>query len=66
MSLVTHIALFLVLSFVIVVMSAFYSEAEDGPALRSVAKRYRVFIAACAVVAAVMLVLEQLFASVRD
>ncbi|MSR63660.1 MAG: hypothetical protein EXS08_14610 [Planctomycetes bacterium] len=62
MNLGAHLAFFLLLSFAIVVMSAFYSEVEDGPALRSVPRRYGVFVGACAVVAAVMLVLEHLFA----
>ena len=65
MNLGAHVVLFLVLSLAIVVLSAFYSEAEDGPALRSIPRRYVVFVAACAVVAAVMLVLERLFVSVR-
>ncbi len=64
MSLVAHIVFFLALSLVIVVLSAFYSEAEDGPALRSVPRRFAVFVGACASVATVMLVLETLFASV--
>ena len=63
MSLVQHVLYFLVLSFAIVVMSAFYSEVEDAPALRSIPRRYGVFVGACAAVAAVMLVLEHLFAS---
>jgi hypothetical protein len=60
-----HVGFFLALSLVIVVMSAFYSEAEDRPALRSVPRRYLVFVTACAAVAAVMLGLEFVFASVR-
>jgi len=64
-NLTAHVGFFLLLSLAIVVMSAFYSEVEDGPALRSVPKRYAVFVAACALVAVVMLVLEHLFASVR-
>jgi len=60
-----HVVFFLVLSLAIVILSAFYSEVEDAPALRSVPKRYAVFVGACAVVAGVMLVLEYLFASVR-
>ena len=64
MSLLAHIGFFLVLSFVIVVLSSFYSEAEDGPALRSIPRRFAVFVGACAGVAAIMLVLETLFASV--
>jgi hypothetical protein len=64
-NLVAHIGFFLVLALAIVVMSAFYSEVEDGPALRSIPRRYGVFVAACAAVAAIMLLLETLFASVR-
>ena len=60
-----HFAFFLALSLAIVVMSAFYSEPEDAPALRSVPRRYLVFVSACAGVAAVMLALEYVFASVR-
>lgn len=65
MSLLAHVGFFLVLALVICVLGAFYSEAEDGPALRSIPRRFRVFVAACAAVAAVMLALETLFASVR-
>jgi hypothetical protein len=61
MNLVLHLLFFLVLSLAIVVMSAFYSEPEDGPALASVPRRTLVFVGACAGVAAVMLVLEALF-----
>jgi hypothetical protein len=61
----SHVGLFLALSLAIVLMGSFYSEPEDAPALRSVPRRYLVFVGACAVVAAVMLVLEYLFASVR-
>ena len=59
-----HVGFFLVLSLAIVILSAFYSEVDDSPALRSVPKRYVVFIGACALVAGAMLVLERLFASV--
>ena len=65
MNLLAHVGFFLALSLVIVIMSAFYSEADDAPALRSVPRRYLVFVGACALVAAVMLVLEAVFASVR-
>jgi hypothetical protein len=64
MRLGAHLAFFLVLSLAIVILSAFYSEAEDGPALRSVPKRYAVFVGACAIVAAAMLLLEHLFVAV--
>ena len=60
----THVLLFLALSVPIVVMSAFYSEPNDEPALRSLPRRYVVFVVSCAVVALIMLLLETLFASV--
>ena len=65
MKLGAHVGFFLLLSLAIVVLGAFYSEADDAPALRSVPRRYAVFIGACAAVAGAMLVLEYLFASVR-
>jgi hypothetical protein len=63
MSLLAHVGFFLVLALAIVVMSAFYSEEEDGAALRSVPRRYAVFIGACVIVAGVMLLLELVFVS---
>lgn len=63
MNLLAHAGFFLVLALAIVVMSAFYSEEEDRAALRSVPRRYAVFLGACIVVAGVMLVLELLFVS---
>lgn len=62
--LLEHVLLFLALSLAIVVMSAFYSEPEDGPALRSIPRRFAMFVGACVVVAIAMLALEHLFASV--
>ena len=62
--LLLHAGFFLLLSVPIVVIGAFYSEPEDGPALRSLPRRYGVFVGACGIVAAVMLVLEAMFASV--
>lgn len=58
-----HVFFFLLLSVPIVVLGAFYSESEDGPALRSVPRRYLVFVGACAVVALGMLALGALFVS---
>ena len=62
---VGHAGFFLALSFAIVVMGAFYAEPEDGPALRSIPRRYAVFVVSCAAVAGGMLVLEHFFASVH-
>ena len=63
-SLIEHTLFFLALSLPIVVMSAFYSEAEDGPAFRGLPMRYARFVGACALVAVIMLAAEMLFASV--
>lgn len=60
----THVALFCLLSAVIVVMGAFYSERDDRRALRSVPRRLAVFLLSCAAVAIVMLIVESTFASV--
>ena len=66
MSIWAHIGFFLLLSLPIVVMGAFYSEAEDGPALRSVPRRYAVFVLACVGVAGFMLLCERLFVSIAS
>ena len=63
MGLVEHVFFFLLLSVPIVVLGAFYSEMEDGPAFRSLPRRYLVFVGACAAVALVMLGLGELFVS---
>lgn len=59
-----HVGLFLALLVPIVVMSAFYADPEDGSALRSVPRRYAVYVASSVAVALVMLLCERLFASV--
>jgi len=58
MQLVAHLLQFLVAALGIVVMGAFYSHSDDGEALRSVPKRYGVFVASCLGVVAVMLVVQ--------
>lgn len=63
-SFLAHLGFFLALSLAIVVMSAFYAEASDRRALRSVPRRYLVFLGSCALIAGVMLVLEAVFAGV--
>ena len=64
MALLQHVLLFLVLSFAICVMNAFYAEPEDGPALRSIPRRFLTFVLACAGVALLLLLLEHVFAGV--
>jgi hypothetical protein len=63
MRLAEHVLFFLVLALAIVVMGAFFTEPEDEPALRSLPRRYGVFVGACALVAGVMLVFERVFLS---
>ncbi len=62
--LVPHIGLFLILALVIVVCGAFYGEPDDSIALRSLPRRYLVFVVSCSVVAALMLLAETFFAGV--
>ncbi len=59
-----HLVLFAVLSLVIVIMSALFAEGADGPALASIPRRFGVFLVSCAILAAVMLFCEVVFASV--
>jgi len=60
----THLFLFVLVSAAFVVIAAFYSEATDGPALRSVPRRLIMFLLGCAVLAGVMLLVEHTLASV--
>ena len=60
---VIHLALFLLVSLAIVLLGAFYSEAEDGKALRSVPRRLMVFLLGCGALAGVMLICEHTFAA---
>ena len=64
MSLGAHIGFFLVLAFAIVLMSAFYAEADDAAAWKSFPKRLAVFVASCAGITLAMLVCQWLFAGV--
>ena len=60
----THIALFAAISLVIVALGAFYSESTDAGALKSIPRRFAAFLLGCAVLAAIMLLLEHTLASV--
>jgi hypothetical protein len=59
-----HLALFLAISIPIVVLGAFYGEADDARALRSVPRRLLMFVIGCCVVVAVMLLCEHTFAAI--
>jgi hypothetical protein len=58
-----HLVLFVLVSSVIVLMGSFYSEAEDGKALRSFPRRLAVFLFGCAVLVGIMLICEHTFAA---
>lgn len=60
-----HLALFTVVGLAIVLMSSFFSEPEDGPALRTVPRRLLYFFVGCGVLAGLMLLAEHTVASVR-
>lgn len=59
-----HLLLFLVVSVAIVLMSAFFSEADDGKALRSLPRRLFWFVVGCGILCGVLLVVEHAFARV--
>ena len=63
-SFLPHLGFFLLLSLAIVVMSAFYAEPNDAAALRSVPRRFLVFVLSCVGIAVLMLICEHLFAGV--
>ena len=59
-----HLALFALVSSVIVLLGSFYAEALDGPAFRGIARRLAVFFLGCAVLVGVMLLCEHTLAAV--
>lgn len=64
MNIVFHVGFFLVLAFAIVLMGAFYSEADDAVAWKSFPRRFLVFLLSCAGITVVMLICQTLFAGV--
>jgi len=62
--LLVHIGLFLLVALAFVVIGAFYSEAEDGPAFRILPRRFLFFLVGCAALVLVMLLIEHTVASV--
>lgn len=60
-----HLVLFAVVGAAIVMMSSFFSEAEDGPALRALPRRLLYFFVGCGVLAGLMLLAEHTVASVH-
>jgi hypothetical protein len=59
-----HMVLFSILSVVIVLMGTFYTEADDGKALRAYPKRLGTFFVGCGILTGIILVLEHTVASV--
>lgn len=60
----THLLLFSVVGVAIVALSAFFSEAEDDRALRTIPRRLLFFFVGCTILAAVLIVFELTVASV--
>ncbi len=60
---ITHLLLFALISAVIVMMSAFFSEPDDGAALASFPKRFVYFVLGCGVLTGLMLIAEATLAS---
>ena len=59
-----HLLLFLIVSVAIVLMSAFFSEADDARALAAFPRRLLVFVFGCGVLSGVLLLVEHTFARV--
>lgn len=59
-----HLALFLAISIPIVVLGAFYGEADDQRALRSLPRRLLTFVIGCGLVVVAMLICEHTFAAI--
>jgi hypothetical protein len=59
----THLALFAFIGLVIVVMGAFYADAEDAPVWRALPRRLATFFGGCAVLVVIMLICEHTFAA---
>ena len=62
--LLLHVALFLVVSFAIVLLGSFYADAHDRAALGALPRRLTTFLLGCAVLAAILLACEYFFARV--
>jgi hypothetical protein len=62
--LVIHLCLFGLISAVIVMMSAFFTETEDGAALKSFPRRLLHFLVGCGILTGLMLAVEATLASV--
>lgn len=65
MDLPIHLLLFAVVALAIVMLSSFFSEPEDGPALRALPRRLLYFFVGCGVLAGLMLIAEHTVASVN-
>jgi len=58
-----HLGLLALISLAIVTLGAFFSHREDGEAMKDIPKRFAIFLFGCAVVAAIMFVIEHTGAS---
>lgn len=60
-----HLLLFALIGAGIMTMASFYSEPVDRPALRSIPRRFVVFVIGCGILAALMVIAEYTVASVN-
>jgi cell division protein FtsW (lipid II flippase) len=59
-----HLLLFAIVGFAIVACSLVFSEPDDGKALKHLPRRLFWFFAGCGILAAILLFVEHVFASV--
>lgn len=65
MSVVVHVLLFVCVAVPIVVLSAFYADADDARAFRALPKRAWQFCFGCGLLAGILIACEHLFGSVH-
>jgi len=58
-----HLGLLVLISLAIVTLGAFFNHREDEDAVKDIPKRFVIFLVGCAVVAAIMFVVEYTGAS---
>ena len=63
--LAVHLGLFVLVGLGIVALAAFYAEADDRAALRSLPRRFAMFALGCGILAGLVVLAEHTVASVR-
>ncbi len=60
-----HMLLFALIGIGIIAIASFYSEPADRPALRTIPRRFVVFVIGCGILAALMILAESTVAGVN-